>query len=79
MAASELRKSGGAGLVYDNSLTLDMKTGAANIGKVDGGTLRMVVTSDGKQVFDFPVSLGKASTPTFNGVKVVMEKDAVER
>jgi lipoprotein-anchoring transpeptidase ErfK/SrfK len=71
-------KSGGAGLVYDNSLTLDMKTGPANVGKVDGKTLRMVVTSDGKQVFDFPVSLGKASTPTFNGTKVVMEKKAVE-
>jgi lipoprotein-anchoring transpeptidase ErfK/SrfK len=72
-------RSAGAGLVFDNSLTLDMATGAANIGKVDGSTLRMVVTSDGKQVFNFPVSLGKASTPTFNGVKVVMEKDAVER
>ncbi|WP_432842153.1 L,D-transpeptidase [Dactylosporangium sp. CA-092794] len=72
-------RSAGPGLVFDNSLTLDMATGAANIGKVDGSTLRMVVTSDGKQVFDFPVSLGKASTPTFNGVKVVMEKDAVER
>jgi lipoprotein-anchoring transpeptidase ErfK/SrfK len=72
-------KSGGAGLVFDNSLTLDMKTGPANIGKVDGKTLRMVVTSDGRQVFDFPVSLGKASTPTFDGTKVVMEKKAVER
>jgi lipoprotein-anchoring transpeptidase ErfK/SrfK len=72
-------KSGGPGLVYDNSLTLDMNTGPANVGTVDGKTLRMVVTSDGKQVFDFPVSLGKASTPTFNGTKVVMDKKAVER
>jgi len=72
-------RSAGTGLVFDNSLTMDIKTGAANIGTVDGKTLRMIVTSDGKQVFDFPVSLGKASTPTFNGVKVVMEKDAVER
>jgi lipoprotein-anchoring transpeptidase ErfK/SrfK len=71
-------RSGGAGYVFDNSLTLDMSTGAANIGTVDGRTLRMVVTSDGKQVFNFPVSLGKASTPTFNGVKVVMEKAAVQ-
>ena len=71
-------KSGGTGWVFDNSLSLDMKTGAANIGKVDGKTLHMVVTSDDKQVFDFPVSLGKASTPTFNGTKVVMEKKAVE-
>jgi lipoprotein-anchoring transpeptidase ErfK/SrfK len=71
--------SAGTGLVFDNSLTLDMATGAANVSKVDGSTLRMVVTSDGKQVFNFPVSLGKASTPTFSGVKVVMEKNAVER
>ncbi|WP_433305501.1 L,D-transpeptidase [Actinoplanes sp. CA-030573] len=69
----------GTGLVFDNSLTLDMSTGAANIAKVDGKAERMVVTSDGKQVFSFPVSLGKASTPTFSGTKVVMEKDKVQR
>lgn len=71
--------SAGTGLVYDNSLTLDMSTGAANISRVDGRTERMVVTSDGRQVFSFPVSLGKADTPTFAGVKVVMEKDRVQR
>jgi lipoprotein-anchoring transpeptidase ErfK/SrfK len=69
----------GTGLVFDNSLTLDMSTGAANISKIDGHTERMTVTSDGKQVFSFPVSLGKASTPTFSGTKVVMEKDRVQR
>ena len=69
----------GKGLVFDNSLTLDMNTGAANVTKVDGKAERMVVTSDGKQVFSFPVSLGKASTPTFSGTKVVMEKDKVQR
>jgi lipoprotein-anchoring transpeptidase ErfK/SrfK len=36
------------------------------------------VTSDGQQVFNFPVSLGKAGTPTFSGVKVVMAKNRVE-
>lgn len=71
-------RSAGTGLVFDNSLTLDMSTGAANISTIDGSTERMVVTSDGKPVFNFPVSLGKASTPTFSGVKVVMEKDAVQ-
>ncbi len=71
--------SGGPGLVFDNSLTLDMSTGAANISTIDGATEHMVVTSDGKQVFNFPVSLGKASTPTFGGVKVLMDKKAVER
>ncbi|MFI5894070.1 L,D-transpeptidase [Actinoplanes sp. NPDC051513] len=72
-------QTAGTGLVFDNSLTLDMSTGAANISKIDGKAVRMVVTSDGKQVFSFPVSLGKASTPTFSGIKVVMEKDKVQR
>src|ERR1700753_2802336 len=69
----------GTGLVFDNSLTLDMSTGAANISKIDGHRERMIVTSDGKQVFSFPVSLGNASTPTFSGTKVVMEKDKIQR
>jgi lipoprotein-anchoring transpeptidase ErfK/SrfK len=72
-------QSAGTGLVFDNSLTLDMSTGPANVSRIDGHTERMVVTSDGKQVFSFPVSLGKASTPTFGGVKIVMEKDRVQR
>jgi lipoprotein-anchoring transpeptidase ErfK/SrfK len=72
-------RSAGPGLVFDNSLTLDISTGAANISRIDGHAERMVVTSDGKQVLAFPVSLGKANTPTFGGVKVVMEKDRVQR
>jgi lipoprotein-anchoring transpeptidase ErfK/SrfK len=56
-----------------------MSTGAANISRIDGKKERMTVTSDGKQVFSYPVSLGKASTPTFSGTKVVMEKDKVQR
>ena len=72
-------QSAGTGLVFDDSLTLDMSTGAANISRVDGHTERMIVTSDGKPVFNFPVSLGRASKPTFGGVKVVMEKDRVQR
>jgi lipoprotein-anchoring transpeptidase ErfK/SrfK len=72
-------QSAGPGLVFDNSLTLDMSIGTANVSKIDGKTERMTVTSDGKQMFSFPVSLGKASTPTFSGVKVVMEKDKVQR
>jgi lipoprotein-anchoring transpeptidase ErfK/SrfK len=69
----------GAGLVFDNSLTLDIKTGPKNIVQVDGNTKRMIVTSDGAPVFNFPVSLGKSSNPTFNGVKVVMGKTAQQR
>jgi lipoprotein-anchoring transpeptidase ErfK/SrfK len=69
----------GKGLVFDDSLTLKMNTGAKNITMVDGATERLILTSDGDQKFDFPVSLGKASTPTFNGTKVLMERDKVER
>jgi lipoprotein-anchoring transpeptidase ErfK/SrfK len=72
-------QSAGTGLVYDNSLTLDMSTGAANISRIDGHTEKMTVTSDGKKMFTYPVSLGKASTPTFSGVKVVMDRARVQR
>lgn len=70
--------SAGPGLAYDDSLTLRMLTGAAHITTVDAQTLQMTVTSDGTVVNTLPVSLGKADTPTYNGVKVVMEKDQVE-
>ena len=70
--------SAGAGLVYDDNLTLSVTTGAATIAVVDGAAERMTVTSDGKTVFSFPVSLGAANTPTYSGVKVVMEKDRVQ-
>jgi lipoprotein-anchoring transpeptidase ErfK/SrfK len=69
----------GRGLAYENNLTLAIATGAANITTVDGNSKTMVVTSDGRTVMTLPVSLGKATTPTFSGVKVVMEKDRVER
>ena len=66
--------SAGPGLAYDDSLTLLMKTGAAHISQVNGGSERMTVSSDGKIVRTFPVSLGKASTPTYLGTKVVAAK-----
>jgi lipoprotein-anchoring transpeptidase ErfK/SrfK len=69
----------GPGQVFDNSLTLDIMTGARNVTQVDGATERMTVTSDGAAKFTFPVSLGKASTPTFSGIKVVITKSAVQR
>ncbi len=71
--------SAGTGLTFDDSLTLTMNTGAANITTVDGSTERLTLTTDGAAKFDFPVSLGKASTPTFTGTKVLMEKDKIER
>lgn len=71
--------SAGAGLAYDDNLTLQMRTGDAHISTVDANTLQMTVTSNGAVVNTLPVSLGKATTPTYNGTKVVMEKDQTER
>jgi lipoprotein-anchoring transpeptidase ErfK/SrfK len=71
--------SAGRGFVFSDNLTLRMLTLARTITTVDGATERLITTSDGKQVFNFPVSLGKATTPTFTGTKVVMELDKVER
>jgi lipoprotein-anchoring transpeptidase ErfK/SrfK len=67
--------SAGPGLAYDGKLTsLDFKIGDAHISKVNGLNESMQVTSNGHLVKTIPVSLGKASTPTFTGTKVVMQK-----
>jgi lipoprotein-anchoring transpeptidase ErfK/SrfK len=71
--------SAGKSLIFNDGLTLTMKTGAANITTVDGATERLIVTSDGQPKFNFPVSLGKATTPTFTGTKIVMERNRVKR
>lgn len=71
--------SAGKNLLFNDSLTLTMKTGAANITTVDGATEQLRLTTDGNTKFSFPVSLGKAATATFRGIKVVMERDKVER
>ena len=71
--------SAGIGLVFNDSLTLKMNTGARNITTVDGATEQLTLTTDGAVKFQFPVSLGKAATPTFTGTKVLMERDKVER
>lgn len=68
--------SAGKGMAFDDSLTLSISTGAANISTVDAKSLRMTVRTDGKAYGTFPVSLGAASTPTQRGTKVIMEKGA---
>jgi len=65
----------GKGFKSDGKLTsLDFKTGARHIALVDNASHTITVTSDGKQVYKFPVSLGATKTPTAHGVKVIMEK-----
>ncbi|MDQ1732061.1 MAG: hypothetical protein QOK10_2220 [Pseudonocardiales bacterium] len=66
----------GPGLSFDNSLTLSMATGAANILTVNAATLKLSVMSDGRNYGTFPVSLGASNTPTARGTKVIMEKGA---
>jgi len=70
--------SAGTGLTFDNSLTLDMQTGAAQVAQIDGNTDTMTITSDGQPVKTLQVSLGKATTPTYLGTAVVMAKSNPE-
>lgn len=72
--------SAGKGLVYDDKLTsVTFRTGDAHISTVNGSTLRMTVTDNGKQVAppgekSLLVSLGAPATPTYLGTKIVMQK-----
>jgi lipoprotein-anchoring transpeptidase ErfK/SrfK len=66
----------GGGLVFDDSLTLSMRTGPAQLVHVDGtpGVDSMRAYSDGRLVRTLKVSLGAAKTPTYLGTAVVISK-----
>jgi lipoprotein-anchoring transpeptidase ErfK/SrfK len=66
--------SAGAGLVYDDSLTLSFTTGARTVATVDDARHEMSVTTGQKTVGPFPVSLGTVKTPTRRGTKVIFSK-----
>jgi lipoprotein-anchoring transpeptidase ErfK/SrfK len=67
--------SAGKGLAYDGQLTsVAFQTGDAHVSTVDAGGKTMTVTDNGNVVKTMSVSLGKGTTPTYNGVKVVMQK-----
>ena len=68
----------GEGLVFDNNLTLDMNTGAAQLASVDGAAHTMTITSDGQPVKTLQVSLGAAKTPTYLGTALTMAKSNPE-
>lgn len=70
--------SAGAGLTYEDSLTVSFNIGAAHVSHVDNKQHMMTVTSDDKVVKNLPISLGYADTPTYDGVKVVMAKGSVD-
>lgn len=68
-------RSAGPGLVFDKGLTsLDFGIGAAHVSVVDPNRLTMRVTNDGRLDRTLPVSLGAAVTPTYEGIKIVMQK-----
>jgi lipoprotein-anchoring transpeptidase ErfK/SrfK len=66
--------SAGRGLAFDDSPTLDFRTGPATVAVVDDRTHRLTVTADGKQLASYPVSLGSDATPTMRGTKVIVAK-----
>ena len=66
--------SAGPGLRFENSLTLDAATGPKQITQVDCASETVTVSRDGQLVRTMPTSCGKAKTPTYSGVKVVMQK-----
>ncbi|UVI36976.1 L,D-transpeptidase [Brevibacterium spongiae] len=66
----------GENSVGQNDLTLDFEIGRKQVVKADVKTHRMTVTRDGKEVMDFPASLGAPKSPSYNGTHVVMSKAA---
>jgi lipoprotein-anchoring transpeptidase ErfK/SrfK len=67
--------SAGKGKVYGHALnSVSFHIGASHVSSVDGQARKMTVTSNGRLVRTIEVSLGAAQTPTYTGVKVVMQK-----
>jgi lipoprotein-anchoring transpeptidase ErfK/SrfK len=67
--------SAGKGLSYDGALTsVTFRTGDTHVTTVNAPGHSMIVQSNGTTVKTIPVSLGKATTPTYNGTKLVMQK-----
>lgn len=58
------------------NVTLDFTVGRSQIVKASAKTHRMVVTRDGKQIWDWPASLGRPTAPSYNGEHIVMSKAA---
>jgi lipoprotein-anchoring transpeptidase ErfK/SrfK len=67
-------RSAGGDLRFADDVDVGFATGASVVSVVDDATHLLTVTSDGKQVAQYPVSLGTAKTPTTSGVKVIMAK-----
>ena len=73
----EIASSGltaGAGLGFDDSLSLRFSTGARDVALVDDKTHLLTLTVDGRVTEKYPVSLGSEATPTRSGIKVIMSR-----
>jgi hypothetical protein len=70
--AAPRRPLGGQRAGVRRQRDLSIKTGAAQIVKVDGKSKRMRVYADGKLIRTFLVSLGKADILTYAGTAVVI-------
>lgn len=66
----------GENSIGKNDLTLDFEIGRKQVVKADVKTHRMVVTREGKEIMNFPASLGAPKSPSYNGTHVVMSKAA---
>lgn len=64
----------GTGLAFDDTASVDFTTGAAMIARIDDRRHTLRLTEDDKPVGVYPVSLGRATTPTSRGTKVIMDK-----
>ena len=65
----------GTGLVYSGALSsLTLRTGDKRVTTVDGRAERAVVMVNDKHYRTMAASLGKSSTPTTTGIKLVMQK-----
>jgi lipoprotein-anchoring transpeptidase ErfK/SrfK len=65
---------GFAGVYGGNDLTLEFDIGESFVMSVDNATKHMIVTQNGQQTKDIPVSLGKPSTPSSSGTMLVMTR-----
>ncbi|MDK8436529.1 MULTISPECIES: Ig-like domain-containing protein [unclassified Brevibacterium] len=66
----------GESSVGQNDLSLDFEIGREQVVEASAKTHRMTVTRDGKEIMDFPASLGAQKSPSYNGIHVVMAKAA---
>ena len=67
--------SAGDGMVFDNSLTTDFRTGDQHVATVSGNTHLLSLQVDDRHVGTYPVSLGAKDHATRPGTKVIMEKE----